>query len=86
MCGRARSVANVLTGKVEIQVEISNHWRYAAITDRCCMTHRDTVDGDELMLLRAAQFNAHFQILQLPDRSVHVVEVSDYPNDGYLNG
>ena len=33
---------------------------YAAITDRCWMTHRDTrhqIDGKELMLFLATQFN-----------------------------
>ena len=45
---RARRVANVLTGEdrgVEIQAEapeVLDLWRYAAITDGRCVTHRDT--------------------------------------------
>ena len=44
---------DLLTGElqVEIQVEILNRWRYAAITEGCCMTYRDKrhqMDGKEL--------------------------------------
>ena len=41
----------VLSGKLEIQVEILNRWRYATITDGFWMTHRDTrhqIDGKSL--------------------------------------
>ena len=41
----------LLTGKLEIQVEILNRWRYAAKPGGCWMTHRDTrhqIDGNEL--------------------------------------
>ena len=37
-------------------------------------------DGEDLMRLLAVQLNIHIQILSLPDRSVHVVEVTDYSN------
>ena len=56
----------LLTGKIEIQAEILDRWRYAANTDGCWMTHRDTrheFDGNELLRLLAAHFNIHIQIL-----------------------
>ena len=37
-------------------------------------------DGKELLQFLAAQFNTHIQILPLPRRSVHVVDVTDYSN------
>ena len=32
----------MLSSKLEMQVEILNHMRYADITERYCMTHSDT--------------------------------------------
>ena len=75
----------MLTGELEIQVEILNRWRYAAITDGCWMTHRDTryhIKGKELLRFLAAQFNILIQILPLlrRRRSVHVVRLTDCSN------
>ena len=39
-------------------------------------------DGNELSRLLAVRFNTLIRILTLPNRSVHVVDVTDYSNDG----
>ena len=74
----------MLSNKLEIQAEILNHRRYTVITERYCMTHGDTrtpeLDGNELSRFLEAQFNIPIQILPLPHRSVHLVDVTDYSN------
>ena len=74
----------VFSNKLEVQAEILNHRRYTVITERYCMTHGDTrtpeLDGNELSRFLAAQLNILIQILPLPHRSVHVVDVTGYSN------
>ena len=66
----------MLTGKVKIQAEILNRWRYAAITGGCWITQetRDTeFDGNELCDCSLFCFNIHIQVLPLPDSFSNVV-------------
>ena len=42
------------------------------------MVMKVSMKGFDCSLAVAAQFNIHIQIVPLPDRSVHVVDVTDY--------